>query len=257
VNVHPILEPCAPTSPARSYWDVVAPVYDQLYVDRWSRYEDARVAALLERFTAPGSSVVDLACGTGLGCRLLAATERRFTYTGVDSSAGMLDHFSGTAERVSLVHADALDALEAVPARSVDLVLCLSGSMSFLSDADSVLHRVAKVLRPGGSAVLSFMNRRSVANLVRWRGAREHAYATRHAPRSLGAVDARLFGQPELERMLGAAGLRRWRIDGSSVLAGWCEVPGLWPVDRALANRVSCLTHSLDVAFTVADDVHS
>jgi SAM-dependent methyltransferase len=49
-----------------AYYDALALHYDMLYRDAASRYEDAVVCSILQRFDLENSSVLDLGCGTGL-----------------------------------------------------------------------------------------------------------------------------------------------------------------------------------------------
>jgi demethylmenaquinone methyltransferase / 2-methoxy-6-polyprenyl-1,4-benzoquinol methylase len=128
-------------------FDRIAPRYDMLNrmltfrMDvGWRRHA---VAAL---GIAPGSRVVDLACGTGDLCRTLEASGHH--PVGVDFSAGMLDAAHTDAP---LVRADAA----CLPFRdgSADALTCGFALRNFV-DLSAVFAECARVLRPRGRIAL-------------------------------------------------------------------------------------------------------
>ncbi len=129
--------------------------------DRWSDTYDAQ---LLQRFTYrplhnavleevrghQPESILDLGCGTG---QLLVRLAEEFPdahTTGLDYSASMLTRARNRAPS-SLVHADA-EYLPFAP-ESFDLVTCTESFHWYLDQA-STLGQVARLLRPGGMAVI-------------------------------------------------------------------------------------------------------
>jgi demethylmenaquinone methyltransferase / 2-methoxy-6-polyprenyl-1,4-benzoquinol methylase len=126
-----------------SMFDRIAPRYDRLnriislgQDRRWRRHT---VAALQ---LAPGASVLDLGCGTGDLCNVLAAAGHR--PAGVDFSAGML---AAAHTRAPLVRADALTL--PVADAAVDGVVSGFALRNFV-DLDCFFRECARVLRPGG-----------------------------------------------------------------------------------------------------------
>jgi demethylmenaquinone methyltransferase/2-methoxy-6-polyprenyl-1,4-benzoquinol methylase len=124
-------------------FDRIAPRYDRLNrvltfrLDvRWRR-KTVRALALPE-----GSTVLDLACGTGDLCRDLEAA--RLCPIGVDFSAGML---ASARTGAPLVRADVLRL--PVPDRSVDGITCGFALRNFVS-VDDYFAECARVLRVGG-----------------------------------------------------------------------------------------------------------
>jgi demethylmenaquinone methyltransferase/2-methoxy-6-polyprenyl-1,4-benzoquinol methylase len=124
-------------------FDRIAPRYDRLnriislgQDRRWRRHT---VAALR---LAPGATVLDLGCGTGDLCDVVAAAG--YSATGVDFSAGML---AAAHTRAPLARADAL-ALP-VPDASTDGVVSGFALRNFV-DLDRFFRECARVLRPGG-----------------------------------------------------------------------------------------------------------
>ena len=80
-----------------SYWDRVSAVYDDLYMNEWSHYEDAQTRSLL-RGAIPQKEplrVLDLGSGTGLGYQLLSELGIAFNYSGLDISQDMCKRLRG------------------------------------------------------------------------------------------------------------------------------------------------------------------
>ncbi len=95
---------------------------------------------------APGSVVLDLACGTGDLCRVL--TDAGLRPVGVDRSAGML---AAARTSAALVRGDGMRL--PMPDGSVDGVVCGFALRNVLSLAD-FFAECARVLRPGGRVAL-------------------------------------------------------------------------------------------------------
>ena len=131
----------------RSMFDTIAPRYDLVNrvmtfrMDvRWRR---RTVEALALR---PGSVVLDLACGTGDLCRVLA--EGGLRPVGLDLSFGML---AAARTEVPLAQADVL--LLPVPDGGTDGVTC-GFALRNLVDLDAFFAELARVVRPGGRIAL-------------------------------------------------------------------------------------------------------
>jgi len=128
-------------------FDAIAPRYDLLNrVLTFGLDVGWRRRAVRSLDLPAGSRVLDLACGTGDLCRVLAAAGHRAV--GVDRSAGMLAEARTDAP---LVRGDCL-ALP-VPDGAVDGVVCGFALRNFLS-LEPFLAECARVLRPGGRAAL-------------------------------------------------------------------------------------------------------
>lgn len=148
-------QPTAPTSDSalpegeakvaavRSMFDAIAPRYDLVNrimtfgLDvRWRR------RAVRDLALAPGSTVLDLAAGTGDFCRELESAGMRAI--GVDLSFGML---ANARTGAPLVQADVLRL--PVPDASVDGVTC-GFALRNLVDLAPFVAELARVVRPGG-----------------------------------------------------------------------------------------------------------
>ena len=146
-----------PTGPAkaaavRTMFDAIAPRYDVV-----NRIMTFRLDVGWRRRTVgnlgltPGSTVLDLACGTGDLCREL---ERAGHHpVGLDVSWGML---AAARTDAPLLHGDALSL--PVPTGSVDGVTCGFGLRNFVS-LPEFLAEVARALRPGGRMALLEVDR--------------------------------------------------------------------------------------------------
>ena len=117
---------------------------------------------LAELRLGPGEHLVDLCCGRG-GIGLWFASVSGARLTGVDFSAGAIAGASRRAAafvprpRASFIVADAADT--ALPADTADAVVCID-SLQFVPDKNALLCEVARVLRPGGRAVITTWERR-------------------------------------------------------------------------------------------------
>jgi demethylmenaquinone methyltransferase / 2-methoxy-6-polyprenyl-1,4-benzoquinol methylase len=131
----------------RSMFDAIAPRYD--LVNRIMTFRlDVRWRRLTVRSLTlrPGSTVLDLACGTGDLCRELQASA--LVPVGVDLSFGMLAAARTTAP---LVQGDALRL--PVRAGAVDGVTC-GFALRNLVDLAPLWDELARAVRPGGRIAL-------------------------------------------------------------------------------------------------------
>lgn len=162
---------------ARGY-SAVAPSYDRV------TSEDAWMRRVLHdryrRLFRPGDRVLDLGCGTGLDTLFLAGLGLRVT--ALDLSPGMIEALeaklasAGPAGRVEARVGDAAE-LEGWPPASFDGVVSAFAALNTLPDLSGAARGIARVLRPGGRAVLHLLGRAgawerlALAARLRWREA--------------------------------------------------------------------------------------
>lgn len=165
-----------PQAPAASgggtHWGGFADWYDQLVGDVGSEYHRQIVLPGVVRMLGgrPGESVLDVACGQGVLCRLLAS--RGMKVTGVDAAAALIamarqretEHQqaaaqAGHAPPAAIVYdvADARD-LSRFADRSFAAVTCVLAIQN-IDPIDTMFEHVARVLTPGqGRFVLVMMH---------------------------------------------------------------------------------------------------
>lgn len=133
---------------------------EQAYA-RWASFYDQApnpLTALEERLLAPilrtfsNRDVVDLGCGTGRWLQRLEAIAPR-SLTGVDSSPAMLAQAGKKClPSTSLIEANCTST--PLAARSADCVLA-SFLLSYVQDIDRFAAEAARILRPGGTLIVS------------------------------------------------------------------------------------------------------
>lgn len=191
----------------RSMFDTIAPRYDLVNrvmtfrMDVGWRRETVRSLRV-----APGSTVIDVACGTGDLCRDLTAHGLR--PVGLDISSGML---AAARTDAALAQADALSL--PVASESAEGLTC-GFALRNLVELKPFFSEAARVLRPGGRIALLEVSRPAnpflrlghsvyFSSMVPLIGAAlSDASAYRYLPRSA----AYLPSQPELTAMAERAG---------------------------------------------------
>lgn len=99
---------------------------------------------------APGTRVLDVACGTGIVARTVA--DLGAEVTGADLNEQMLAIARAAAPEIRWIAADAVDL--PLDDGSFDVVLCQQG-MQFMPDPAAALAEMRRVLAPGGRLTVS------------------------------------------------------------------------------------------------------
>jgi predicted TPR repeat methyltransferase len=150
------LPPQAPAGYVRSLFDAYAPTFDRHLRDELGyRTPEALAAALAEAGRAPDGSadILDLGCGTGLSGLALAPFARAIV--GVDLSPRMLERAAATGAYARLIEGGLPACLAAEPDASFDIAAA-ADVMIYLGEVAPVFAALARLLRPGGLAALSF-----------------------------------------------------------------------------------------------------
>ena len=144
------------------YSDVFCKVYD---VFGWNYYPEIfgeQLMVWLERKGLAPKSAMDLACGTGVLCRILADTGMEVW--GMDFSGGMID----IARQGSTgIHYDVADMITYRPEKRFDLVTCTGDAVNHipeLSDVEKIFANVYAYLAPGGWFVFDLLNENEVSD---------------------------------------------------------------------------------------------
>ena len=117
---------------------------------------------LAELRLGPGDRLLDLCCGRG-GIGLWFASVSGARLTGVDFSSRAIAEASRRAglfvprPQASFIVANASDT--SLPAKTADAIMCIDALQLFPSK-NALLREVARVLRPGGRAVITTWERR-------------------------------------------------------------------------------------------------
>ena len=117
---------------------------------------------LAELRLEPGDRLLDLCCGRG-GIGLWFASASGARLTGVDFSPRAIAEASQRAAafvprpQASFIVADASDT--SLPARTADAIICID-ALQLVPGKDALLREVARVIRPGGRAVITTWERR-------------------------------------------------------------------------------------------------
>lgn len=118
----------------------------------WFRRHEVVYGAIAHR--CAGAVVLEAGCGEGYGADLLAGVAR--TVIGLDLDAATVSHAAGRYPRATVARADLAD----LPVRdgTCDVVVSLQ-VIEHLRDQERFLRECHRVLRPGGSLMVSTPNR--------------------------------------------------------------------------------------------------
>ncbi len=120
------------------------------------------MAAMLADFT-PGGKVIDIGCGTGEMLEVLRA--HQLQAFGLDFSFKMLEAIANSSLEYSfpLINGE----IEALPfhEESFDGVIC-AGVIEYLNEDQKALKEIARILKPGGFAIITLSNRLSPARIL-------------------------------------------------------------------------------------------
>lgn len=185
------------------------------------------VLALLEpklRTAATALDVLDVGCGTGSLLRTLSAWPVRLH--GGDLVPQMV---AETSRRLPGADLRVADATQLPWAReTMDIVTC-TGVLEYLDEPACALREMHRVLRPGGTLVVSFPNRRSLFRRAsRWETAAESLAAGLW--RRLRGAAPRESGRPAYQHrdVTRNEACRMLRDAGFIVESARCHTYGLW-----------------------------
>jgi SAM-dependent methyltransferase len=178
-------------------------LYEQL--DAVSYHAHIRRRRVLELMPAQLGHVIDVGCGPGV--MVDAVLARGGTFQGIDLSREMVAEARegfGDRDGVTFDEGD-IEALD-VPDGDCDQVICM-GVVEYLTAPDRALAEMARILRPGGTAIVTVPKRRHIDLLTIRALAPLRAVARRAGVPGSDRLP-RLRMQPgELDRAAAAAGL--------------------------------------------------
>ncbi len=230
---------------SRGAWEEFFDSHAERYEENpFTKHTSEEVDFFLDLFPLqPGSSILDMGCGTGR--HAIELTKRGFDVVGVDRSAKMLEVATRNALRaevsLELVHADARTA---DLGKSFDAALCLcEGGVGLIErgeDAEkhdgAIFATIARHLKPGAPFLLTALNGYSIIRQMK----DEHTIEGRFDPETMLAsyqdewdlpegtklmtITERLFIAPEVVRMLREAGFEVLHVYGGTA-GHWARRP--------------------------------
>jgi len=199
-----------------------------------ARRQAEMLAEVLATMPAP-ASILDVGCGDGFATSMAAGRNRAHNFAGLDWSAPSLAQAAGRG--IAVLRAG-LDTPLPIRSESVDVVV-MSEVIEHLVDTDSAVEEAYRVLKPGGSLLLS------TPNLAAWynRGLLAFGIQPVFSEVSLRSVFGRpgrqvaghlhMFTRRALVDFLAAYGLDCVRVSGAT----YHDVPaGLRPLDRLFCH---------------------
>ena len=144
------------------YSDIFCKVYNEF---GWNYYPEAFGEQLLQWMRVQNfrpKTSMDLACGTGVLCEILA--ENGIQSAGMDFSSGMIDI---ARSRNAGIPYEVADMTTYCPAKQFDLVTCTGDAVNHiaaLSDVKAIFRNVYAYLAPGGYFVFDLLNENEVSD---------------------------------------------------------------------------------------------
>lgn len=143
------------------YSDVFCKVYNEF---GWNYYPEAFGEQLLQWLRIRGierGSALDLACGTGVLCRILK--DQGFDSRGMDFSSGMIA--IARAERPDIPY-DVADMITYRPDAQFDLVTCTGDALNHipaLADVEKIFENIYAYLAPGGYFIFDLLDEHEIS----------------------------------------------------------------------------------------------
>ena len=144
------------------YSDIFCKVYNEF---GWNYYPEAFGEQLLQWMQAVSflpKTAMDLACGTGVLCEILA--DNGIRAAGMDFSSGMIDI---ARSRNGSIPYEVADMTTFRPEKQYDLVTCTGDAVNHiaaLSDVEKIFQNVYSYLAPGGYFVFDLLNENEVSD---------------------------------------------------------------------------------------------
>lgn len=144
-----------------AYSEVFCKVYNEFGWNYYPEIFGEQLLKWLERNDLQPSKSMDLACGTGILCRILR--EAGVDASGMDFSSGMID-IARDADPVG--HYDVADMITYRPEKQFDLVTCTGDAVNHIAElgnVEKIFQNVYAYLNPGGWFVFDLLNENEVS----------------------------------------------------------------------------------------------
>jgi predicted TPR repeat methyltransferase len=143
------------TSEIEKYYDEWADDYDR-NLEEWEYRAPERAADILNRHLGPDSAILDAGCGTGLTGKALSAAGFK-VFDGMDLSRKSLHTAREHGVYRSLKQVNMKELPLPAEDNAYDGLECI-GVLTYLPESRDVLHEFCRVIRPGGTIVLTQRN---------------------------------------------------------------------------------------------------
>ena len=143
------------------YSDVFCKVYNELGWNYYPEIFGQQLLQWLDQQEIQPKTAMDLACGTGVLCRILH--DNGIEASGMDFSSGMIDI---ARESSPQIHYDVADMITYRPDGPFDLVTCTGDAINHiasLSDVEKIFQNVFAYLAPCGYFVFDILNENEVS----------------------------------------------------------------------------------------------
>ena len=143
------------------YSEVFCKVYNVFGWNYYPEIFDQQLLTWLQRNHLQPRTAMDLACGTGVLCRILQ--EAGIQSAGMDFSSGMIDIAREASPEIPY---DVADMITYRPQKQFDLVTCTGDAVNHigdLSDVEKIFQNVYAYLSPGGWFVFDLLNEKEVS----------------------------------------------------------------------------------------------
>ena len=145
-------------SPSEAF-DNVAEIFDETFENEITGRLREKIYHVIESFAAPGSSLLDMSCGTGIDGLTLA--RRGYNVVGLDIAPKMIEIAKAKAIRERLSTArfqlGSFEHLTDTTTGSFDIVLSNFGGLNCVRRLEATARQVASVLKPVGCFVGTVM----------------------------------------------------------------------------------------------------
>lgn len=144
------------------YSDVFCKVYNAFGWNYYPEIFGQQLLKWMEQAAFWPKTAMDLACGTGILCRIL--DEAGIQASGMDFSSGMIEIARESSPHLSY---DVADMITYCPDRQFDLVTCTGDAVNHipaLSNVKKIFQNVYAYLAPGGWFVFDLLNEREVSD---------------------------------------------------------------------------------------------
>ena len=144
------------------YSDVFCKVYNEFGWNYYPEIFGEQLLKWLERNNIRPKTAMDLACGTGILCRILK--EQGIDSAGMDFSSGMIKVARENAPDIPF---EVADMITFRPEKEFDLVTCTGDAINHIPDLDNVgriFENVYAYLQKGGYFVFDILNENEVSD---------------------------------------------------------------------------------------------